>query len=71
MSKSRWDQCVYILIGALFTGALATFVFPLILPGIDTLWITIGAAITGMVFASMLLFFQDRSKQKKYRGQVS
>ena len=70
MSRSKSDTCIYILIAAILTGAIATFVLPFLIPEVDTLWITIIAAVTGMLFASFLLWIQDNSKKRKYRGQV-
>ena len=70
MTKSRSDSCIYILIAAILTGAIATFLLPLLIPEVDTLWVTILATIIGMIFASLLLWIQDNSKKRKYRGQV-
>jgi hypothetical protein len=70
MTKSRSDSCIYIVISAVFTGAIAQYALPYIIPEVEPLWITIVAAMLGMIFAAGLLWIQDNSKKRKYRGQV-
>lgn len=70
MSRTRTDTCVYMMLSAMFAGAFATFVVPFFAPDMDTLWVTICAAIIGMLIAMPIIALQDRSHAKKYRGEA-